>query len=160
MTTDATHPGNSNTLQVGEICDGNYFPGLTSDQSGKIIFHRAKDIPRERDAGRKWHPTLMLSLLKPRWAPTCGTTSALCRLALRERERERERAMKPSNEWGSSGGKQTRACSSRCAQNSCARYLADLRIVENTLGSSGGKTKRGHVRAAAHNVVPLVTWLI
>ena len=27
----------------------------------------------------------------------------------------------------------TRACSSRCAQGSCARYLADLRIFENTL---------------------------
>ena len=61
VTTDATHPGNNNTLQVGEICVGNYFPGLTSDQSGKIIFRRAKDIPRERDAGRKRRPTLMLS---------------------------------------------------------------------------------------------------
>ena len=27
----------------------------------------------------------------------------------------------------------TRACSSRCAQGSCAGYLADLRILENTL---------------------------
>ena len=61
VTTHATHPGNSDTLQAGQICDGNYFPGLTSDQSGKIIFRCAKEIPRERDAGRKWRPTLMLS---------------------------------------------------------------------------------------------------
>ena len=96
VTTHATHPRHGDTLQVGQVCDGNYFPGLTSDQSGKIIFHRAKDIPRERDAGRKWRPTLTLSWLKPRWAPTCGTTSALGRLVLRERGRDR--AMEPSNE--------------------------------------------------------------
>ena len=58
VTTRATHPRNGDTLQVGQICDGNYFPGLTSDQSGKIMFHRANDIQRERDAGRKRRPTL------------------------------------------------------------------------------------------------------
>ena len=35
-----------------------FVPGLTSDQSGEISLHRANDIPRERDAERKWRPTL------------------------------------------------------------------------------------------------------
>ena len=73
VTTHATHPGNSDTLQVGQICDGNYFPGLTSDQLRNTIIHRANDTPREGHAERKRRPTLTSLTASPRHrANTCS----------------------------------------------------------------------------------------